>query len=323
MVREFLNFLRRIFQSKVLPSWVILLFDTVITLVSVVLSFLLRFSASEMLTMGNDVLMGMALTLVFNLLFFRAFRTYSNVIRFSSFTDILHISVALVCSFMCSAVLSIILFYATGSLIADIGMLAIAYAVMFVFMALMRMTIKSLNDAFNEDRVETRNTFIYGTKNAGINIAKAIRMARPNKFHLKGFIADDPVMKGKVMMGVNVYLNDENLLEHIRENNVEAIIVSPVKADNLKNTDIADRLLQENVTIFLAPDVTDRACRRPARFARSRLRTSWAGTPSRSTSRRLARTWKESACSSRAQPVPSARKSCARWPSSTPISSSW
>ena len=74
MVRESLNFLRRIFQSRVLPSWVILLFDTVITLVSVVLSFLLRFSASEMLTMGDDVLMGMALTLVFNLLFFRAFR---------------------------------------------------------------------------------------------------------------------------------------------------------------------------------------------------------------------------------------------------------
>lgn len=257
MVRESLNFLRRIFQSRVLPSWVILLFDTVITLVSVVLSFLLRFSASEMLTMRDDVLMGMALTMVFNLLFFRAFRTYSNVLRFSSFTDILHISVALVCSFMCCAVLSMVLFYATGSLIADIGMLAIAYAVMFVFMALMRMTIKSLNDAFNEDRVETRNTFIYGTKNAGINIAKAIRMARPNKFHLKGFIADDPMMKGKVMMGVNVYMNDENLLEHIRENNVDAIIVSPVKADNLKNTDIADRFLQENVTIFLAPDITD------------------------------------------------------------------
>ena len=257
MVRESLNFLRRIFQSRVLPSWVILLFDTVITLVSVVLSFLLRFSASEMLTMRDDVLMGMALTMVFNLLFFRAFRTYSNVLRFSSFTDILHISVALVCSFMCCAMLSMVLFYATGSLIADIGMLAIAYAVMFVFMALMRMTIKSLNDAFNEDRIETRNTFIYGTKNAGINIAKAIRMARPNKFHLKGFIADDPMMKGKVMMGVNVYMNDENLLEHIRENNVDAIIVSPVKADNLKNTDIADRFLQENVTIFLAPDITD------------------------------------------------------------------
>ena len=82
-------------------------------------------------------------------------------------------------------------------------------------------------------------------------------MARPNKFHLKGFVADDPVMKGKVMMGVNVYMNDDNLINRIHENNVEALIVSPVKVNKLKETDIADRLLQENVAIYLAPDVTD------------------------------------------------------------------
>ena len=82
-------------------------------------------------------------------------------------------------------------------------------------------------------------------------------MARPNKFHLKGFVADDPMMQGKVMMGVNVYMNDDHLIDHIRANHVEAIIVSPVKADKLKETDIADRLLKENVAIYLAPEVTD------------------------------------------------------------------
>ena len=252
-----MSFLRKIFQSKVLPSWVILIFDIFITITAVVVAFMLRFSPAEMEAMGRSILLTMALVLFFNLLFFNLFHTYSNVLRFSSFLDVLHIGMALFASFFSSIIVSVIIYYGFDYMMADHGVLTISYIVMFVLMAMVRMTIKTLNDSFNEDRVQTYNTFIYSTKIGGVNIAKAIRMARPNKFHLKGFVSDDPAMKGKVMMGVNVYFNDENLIERLRENNVEALIVSPVKADKLKETDIADRLLAENVTIYLAPEVTD------------------------------------------------------------------
>ena len=252
-----MNFLRKLFQSKVLPSWVILLFDIGISIMAVLVAFMLRYSPAEVEARSTDVLMALCMMLFFNLIYFRVFRTYSNVLRFSSFTDILHICAALVCSFLCTALVSLVSYFGFRLSLADSGVIAISYIVMFVLMVMMRMAIKILNDSFNEDRVETYKTFVYGTKTGGINIAKAIRMARPNKFHLKGFIADDPVMKGKVMMGVNVYMNDEHLIQHLRENGVEAIIVSPVKADQLKNTDIADRLLKENINIYLAPDLTD------------------------------------------------------------------
>ncbi|MBO4624037.1 MAG: polysaccharide biosynthesis protein [Bacteroidales bacterium] len=252
-----MNFLRKIFASKVLPSWVILIMDVGVSLGAVAIAFMLRYSPAEMEPRGNEVLMAMGLTLFFNLIFFHTFHTYSNVLRFSSFTDVLNISFALISSFFSCIIVTVVSYYGFRFLMVDHGVLTISYVVMFVLMSMVRMTIKALNDSLNEDRVVTYNTFVYGTKIGGINIAKAIRMARPNKFHLKGFVADDPAMKGKVMMGVNVYLNDEKLIERIHENNVEALIVSPLKADKLKETDIADRLLKENVTIYLAPDVTD------------------------------------------------------------------
>jgi len=171
--------------------------------------------------------------------------------------DVLHISAALAVSFFSTMLVDLIGRYGAQFVLVDNGVLVISFVVMFVFMTLMRMTIKTLYDALNEDRVQTCNTFVYGTKLAGVNLAKAIRTARPNKFHLKGFVADDPALRNKVMMGVNVYLNDDNLIKHIRENNVEAIIVSPAKADQLKHTDLADRLLDENVSIYLAPNITD------------------------------------------------------------------
>ena len=252
-----MNFLRKLFSSKILPSWIILLFDTLITLVAVLVAFMLRYSPADVELRGDELLMAMGLICLFNLVFFKAFRTYSNVLRLSSFSDMLHITAALICSFVCTVLIAVIFHFGVHFTIVDNGVVVISYIVMFVLMTLMRMTIKTLNDAFNEDRVQTYNTFVYGTQQAGVNIAKAIRSARPNRFHLKGFIADEPAMRGKVMMGVNVYLNDENLIERIRENNVEAIIVSPSKADRLKHTDLADRLLAENVTIYLAPELTD------------------------------------------------------------------
>ena len=252
-----MNFLRRIFSSKVLPSWVILALDLGVTVASIIVAFMLYYAPVELEYRGSEILMAMGLVLLFNLLFFHTFRTFSNVLRFSSFLDVLHISAALICSYICGVLVSWVSYYGFGFKLTDLPILTISYVVMFVCMSLSRMTIKSVYDALNEDSTDAYNTFVYGTRGGGINIAKAIRLARPNKFHLKGFVADNPAMKGKVMMGVNVYLNDENLIQHIRENNVEALIVSPVKADVLKETDIADRLLKENVSIYLAPDVTD------------------------------------------------------------------
>ena len=252
-----MNFLRRIFSSKVLPSWVILALDLGVTVASIIVAFMLYYAPIELEYRGSEILMAMGLVLMFNLLFFHAFRTFSNVIRFSSFLDVLHISAALICAYICCVLVSWVSYYGFGFNLTELPVLTISYVVMFVCMSLSRMTIKAVYDALNEDSTDAYNTFVYCTRGGGVNIAKAIRLARPNKFHLKGFVADNPAMKGKVMMGVNVYLNDENLIQHIRENNVEALIVSPVKADVLKETDIADRLLRENVSIYLAPDVTD------------------------------------------------------------------
>ncbi len=252
-----MGFLRKIFSSRVLPSWTILLIDICIVLFSVMIGFLLRFSAAELTQYSQQLQTTMALTLVVNLVFFRLFHTYSNVLRLSSFKDVMNIFVALVISYLVCSAITLLVQLAFHFPLANYSVLAISFGVMFVFMAAMRMTIKMVFDSLNEEKTGTLNTFIYGTQEGGISIAKSIRSARPNKYHLKGFIADDPEMFGKVMMGVNVYPNDENLIDRIHENNVEAVIVSPLKADALKDTDIADRMLKENISIFLAPELTE------------------------------------------------------------------
>ena len=251
------SFLKRIFSSRVLPSWTILLFDIVVVVFSVFAAFLVRFLFSDVELMDGELIRTLGVVLPLTLIFFRVFRTYANILRLSSFVDVMHLFVALTLTFGCSLVFAAIWPSVFGLHLTSIPVLIIAYIVSFMLLAISRMFIKMLYDYFNRDSSPARlNTYIYGTM-TGIDIAKALRTEKDNRFRVMGFVADDPDVVGKVMMGVNVYRNDENLLDQMYRNNVTAMIVSPAKAKVLKNSDLADRLLKQGIQIFMAPEVSD------------------------------------------------------------------
>ena len=249
-------FFRRIFSSKILPSWTIFLFDAFVVELSVVFAYFVRFPVAEVLKMGSSPWLAIVIVTVVNLIFFKLFRTYSNILRLSSFVDVMHIFVATSLAFFCCVVLALLWPSVFGKQLTYIPVLIISYVVSFMVLATSRMAIKMLYDNFKQNKQEQENTYIYGTA-SGIDIAKALRTEPENRFRVVGFVGDNPDVIGKVMMGVNVYANDENLPEHIRRDRVTAMIVSPAKAELLKKSDLADRLLKEGVKIFLAPEVSD------------------------------------------------------------------
>lgn len=250
------SFFRRVFSSRILPSWTILMFDLIVVVVSILLAYTIRFSFKEAMLMGRQIRLAFLVVIPFNLLFFRVFRTYSNILRLSSFVDVMHIFVALALAYFCSAAISLVWPLLFSAKFASLSILMISFVISFTLLATSRMIIKMLNDYFNQSRVLSLNTYIYGTQ-TGIDIAKSLRTEPDNRFRIVGFVADSPDMVGKVLMGVNVYANDSELMTHIRRDRVQAVIVSPAKAETLKDSDIADRLLKEGVQIFLAPEVSD------------------------------------------------------------------
>ena len=250
-------FLRRIFSSKILPTWTIFLFDACIVAASVIFAYFIRFPATAFDSIGHTMWPTVAVVTFFNLVFFRLFRTYSNVLRLSSFVDVMHIFVATTLGYFVSIAVALLWPLVFGGQLTYIPVLMIAYAITFMILAISRMFIKMLYDYFNQSKRSTLlNTYIYGTT-TGIDIAKALRTEKDNRFRIVGFVTDDPSVVGKVMMGVNVYANDENLFERIQRDRVEAVILSPAKAKVISKTDFADRLLKEKIQIFIAPEVSD------------------------------------------------------------------
>ena len=249
-------FFQRIFSSKILPSWTVFLFDAFVVAFSVVFAYFVRFPFSEVVKMGSTPWLAIVLVTGINLIFFKLFRTYSNILRLSSFVDVMHIFVATTLAFFICVIVTLLWPLVFGKQLTYVPVLIIAYVVGFMILATSRMAIKMLYDNFKQSKQEQENTYIYGT-DTGIDIAKALRSEADNRFRIMGFVSDNPDVIGKVMMGVNVYPNDAEVPERMRNDHVTSMIVSPAKAELLKKYDMADRLLKEGIKIYLAPEVSD------------------------------------------------------------------
>ena len=247
----------RYLSLRVLPIWTILLMDVVLVAVSCMLAYVLRFDFGRVIDNITYVEQGVLWGIVVNLLFFKAFRTYSGVLRYSSFVDIMRIFTALSCAYVLMLVLRVATQNLGGAGLPPCSVLLMAYVVNFGLMAMSRMMVKLLFDTLNFDERHSANVFIYGAKEAGVNIAKSLRVSLRNHYRLRGFIADEPSLIGKVLMGVKVYANDRELMDKLNEKDVQVVIVSPAKMEQLKKSDLIDRLLGNNIKLMTAPPLSD------------------------------------------------------------------
>lgn len=191
------------------------------------------------------------------MIFFRVFRTYSNVLRFSSFVDIMRIFVSLTVSYALLMITSVLTESYLEFNLAPVSVLFMSYIISFAMMACSRVIVKTFFEALNFDGTHSVNVFIYGAKEAGVNIAKALRVNLRNHYRLRGFIADEPELINKVMMGVRVFPNDDTLIDVLNDRDVQTIIISPAKMEELKKSDMADRLLVHNIKLMTAPPLSE------------------------------------------------------------------
>jgi len=251
------NFVQSYISERVLPIWCIFLLDVFIVAFSVLLAYLLRYSADTIFLPSSSLGKSMLWITLVNIIFFRVFHTYANILRFSSFVDILHIFVSLTVSYL-------LLF--TGCLISEVGFdfeflpistLIISYVISFAVMAGVRVVIKIIYEHLNFDDQHGTNVFIFGTREYGVDIAKSIRSKAHYKYRLKGFISSDPDFIGKIIMGVKVYPYDGSILANLIEKNIKSVIVTPYNMDKLKDSDFTEQLLANNIKILIIPNLSE------------------------------------------------------------------
>ena len=262
MIRE-LGFVKNIskwyFSKKVLPIWCILLMDTTIVFLSCLFAYWVSNRTGNMFENRYAVFYT---ALFFSLLSWvgaRLFKTYSGIVRYSSFVDLMKVAyantVTLALALVCTLVLKGIDVPALTALSSLETISAIAIATMLMWG--IRVIVKIMFDASNA-KDETMRAVIYGALTGGIGVAKNIRAQNPRRFTLCGFITHDHRMRDMRLMGAPVYTLEDDIAALIEKDKIHAVLVSPLRVEEFrKNQKLQDIFISAGCKIFMAQEARE------------------------------------------------------------------
>lgn len=240
------------FTKNALPYWVVLAIDIFICYLSGILVFWFYYHGAVDFSNLSILTRTIFVYMVFALVGFRVFKTYSGIIRYSSFVDLQRVGLAMLLSLVIAEVMHYVMYSWDIKFVRFQGrQIAVMYLVATIGLVVFRILVKAIYDAYLNPNRRIR-TLIYGVKEGGIGIANNICNDRNTNFMLKGFISHDDLYSGNTLMGEKIYTINNKLEEVIESNDIRAVLVSPMQVDRFRaNTTLQDILINANVKIYL------------------------------------------------------------------------
>ena len=254
------------FSKRMLPYWVILLNDTVLVIISALFVYWIADGTQMMYDHRHEIVYTALMFGALSWVGARIFRTYSGVLRYSSFVDLARLTFANLVT-LALAIGSYFLFkwqnipqLCAFSPLEIVASLAIATLLMWG----LRIMVKIMFDISNTDSNMTR-VLIYGALLGGVGLAKNIRSQSPAQFDLRGFISHEPKIRNKKLMGVNVYSLDDDLTAIIKKDRIKGILVSPLREEEFRrNQKLQDLFINAGCKIYMAHEATEASVRNGA-----------------------------------------------------------
>ena len=242
------------FSKDALPYWCLLLIDTFIVFISGLFTYWVLEKTLNMFEHRFEVLFTACFYAILSWVGAKLFSTYSNIVRYSSFVDLLHIAYA--------NALSLIL-----AIICSYGFEAIGWSnlcgltqteiVMTFFLAMLlmwavRIVVKILHDVVWNNEKSMR-VLIYGAMTSGIGLAKNIRSQKPSRFCLCGFISNNERARHMTLLGEKIYYVDDDIASVIEKEHIQAVLVSPTRLRKFQDSpEFQDVLIKSGVKIYIA-----------------------------------------------------------------------
>lgn len=252
------KFIQNYLSRRVLSRTAILALDTLMIVFSCLFMYLVRYGfdglTAEIRSDGTTV--GLFL-IIFNIISFVSLRTFSGILRFSSFTDLLRIVYALVLGYVLTFIAIVIIRKSNPLFHLDNLTYISIYFLNTFLMIFSRILVKEVYETITGSDMKPVNVFIYGTKEAGISVAKAIKGNNEFNYRVLGFISDESHMIGKELMGVTIYENNQDIFRILVSKNVHTIIVSPQKMEEIKNSALLANFVDHDISLLTTVPINE------------------------------------------------------------------
>lgn len=259
-MKVFGKFFNWYFGRGALPYWCIMIFDLMVCFLSGVFIVWLRHPASDVLAAWPQLMHTLGIFAVLNFISFRVFHTYSGILRYSQFIDLMRVTNACVLSMLLAFIFSIcalnfgwddFFFIFTGRKLITL------YLGNILAMCIPRVLVKLI---FDNALVSSSamNTLVYGTRAGAIAITNNVRDEKPVHFLIKGYVGDDREHYNERLMGKKIYSVHEDLIPVIESQCIKAFLVSPLRHEEFtKNRKLQDLLIERGIKIYIAQNAEE------------------------------------------------------------------
>jgi FlaA1/EpsC-like NDP-sugar epimerase len=242
-----------------LPRWVIIVIDLFVIFTSGLISFLLFKGLGLNYFQTTDEGYFIAIYFGINLFFFWWFKTYSGIIRHSSFIDAIKILFSQTATLITLVVLNFgySLFLNHNFLLNTA--LFINIILSFCLLFLYRVLVKQIFEAYFKGMQNGKlvNALVYGSDANAISVSNALKAEVPSRFKLVGFIDKYNQNISKRILDLPILHQKKRISVLMRSMNAEALILADKSLTKEEQIAIVDECLEYNLKVYTVPLISD------------------------------------------------------------------
>ena len=240
-----------------LPYWCILVLDYLIIIFCGYLAYYLFKGGGEVTHHFWSIFWSLLVLLVPFTIAFRVFHTYSGIFRYSSFVDLGRLTIAMMLgaaiAYACYLPFHYFFPEWENVFLQHYPRLILLLLFATSFMCAVRVIVKMLFDLFRTGGYSKR-IIIYGAQDGGVSLAKSIRNETPHRYTVRGFISPDSKMKGKWLLGLPVWGEDEDIVDIMKGENANILMVSPLQTAHFREQEkLVNALISAGIRIMMLP----------------------------------------------------------------------
>jgi FlaA1/EpsC-like NDP-sugar epimerase len=242
-----------------LPRWIVLLIDVCILLFSATITY---FLISNLTLQSYDTLsvsIQYLIIIAVNTIYFFVFKTYSGIIRHSTFIDGIKLLLATFSAFITLVTINYLSYFTLWNKIFLTPALIFNFVLNFSMLFLFRILVKSVFERYFSVKANERliPALVFGSDANAIAVANALKMEVPGRFKLMGFISQKSQSGSKTILDLPLLQNNRQISLLMRSMNVQALILADSNLSADDKRELVDDCLENGYKVYSLPLISN------------------------------------------------------------------
>ncbi|MDC7995353.1 polysaccharide biosynthesis protein [Altibacter sp. HG106] len=247
----------RLLDQKYLPRWIVILIDTFLCMSALVLTYFILANTPINFHETFSLFEQALLLLGLNVLFFFIFKTFSGIIRHSTFMDLLKLGLSSVSTSATAAVISWSYYLFGGEKIFLTTSLILYMLISFFAMLFFRIAVKESYLFMKNVSTNTikKRVAILGVDDHTLSVGRALTTEANLPYNLVGFLSKHFDSKRYKIMGKPVIPVRENLSKTLSELDIEGVLMVSEAFTGKERNELVETCLEQHIEVLNVPSL--------------------------------------------------------------------